>query len=577
MAFIGFGASFVSRRGQPGEVCRRRTHRCGPRRRMVHSVRMEEATGEDQKGEEEIIEEAMRLMDIGTAESERKALALVRSASPTKELELLILVMDKSENEIVEATATVMLAQFARKNPESTDKCVKILCDRLSSDEYDLGIRSAAATGLGELKHEGSFEALRRAFYEDTEWAVQYAVLAALGNLRSTKALPLLIDALGSNISMLVQRSINSLGELRDPSAIPHLLQLVGKLDVVVEQSLAQALGSFTSYPKVVTVLKEMANSENPLTCFAAEEALQSAEVAQDPDKAQNGTTSDTPAMNYTIRELLERSFEQAQPPSRADRTLPLVHKEAVAEFQRMSPARQAEYKALCEHLKDGTIEDERAIAAIRLRSFPRGLKEEAVSQAGALNDPSQRVRASVLNLISHSPTVLASVLLGDPDQNVRSSACSALVECGEMEAGVLATIVAFQNDTHWIVRVSAAIALGSYAVNDKRAYDVLRESLCLKDGVPFTEGLRAPDALAVQCHAITSLGFVGNLEAIPLLDMMSRSSEAKVRLRTAAALGFLVDSQSLVILSRLVEDEDEEVVDNAVASRARLLEEGGC
>mmetsp|Transcript_4849 Transcript_4849/g.14621 ORF Transcript_4849/g.14621 Transcript_4849/m.14621 type:complete len:591 (-) Transcript_4849:1322-3094(-) len=582
---------FASSHGGPGAATfgGGRLQRCSTRwpavARARHSrralSRLYMMCQEETRSEDEILQEAKDMVVSKGSDGQREVLSLARKLSPQKGLELLLFLFDNCESEIVEAAATVLLGQIGRKDKATTEKCVDELSRRLSSADYDYGVRSAAATGLGELRHPGSIEALRRAYYEDTEWAVQYAIITALGNLGDREVVPILVDALKSPVAMLVQSAISALGEIGDDRAVPHLLRLVGIDDMITEQSLAQALGRFTHCSEAIDALKQMAASDNPLVADAAEESLHGHAEAlaqlSDEDAAAGPEDAETEkpfgALNVTLRDMLERSFNQKFSPKSEDG--PLIADQAEEEeVNQLSDIRKAEYRELCKMLKDASA-DERAVAAIRLRSFSQRLKEAAVRHADALHDASQRVRASILNLIAHNPNTLASVLLGDSDQNVRASACSALVECGQIEAGVQATVTAFENDSDWIVRVSAAIALGTYAVNDRRAFNVLVRSLSLRAGLPFIPKMEPPEALVVQSHVITSLGFVGSREALPFFEEMLICKEWKIRQRIASAAGFIKDSRSLVLVGKLVDDEAEEVREAAEKSRERLLSAG--
>lgn len=580
MVSMGFVGGFVRkselrlRTGWESRVC----FACGSRRfgnaRSCAVVMVEGGKGDEgEKDMEEaaIFEEAKMLIRNGGSEGVRKALLYSRQVSPSKGLELLLYLLDGCENEIIEATATVMLGQVGRNDPMTMDCCVEELSRRLSSGDSAYGVRSAAATGLGELRHRGSFEALRRAYFEDTEWAVRYAVLTAMGNLGDERAVPMLIDALKSPVGMLVHSAISALGEIGDPQCVKHLLKLTDRNDddMMTQQSLALALGRFLDEPGVVDTLRELARSDNPLISDTAEEALHSGGF--DIPLASTGQDKKD-ELGFTLRDMLEQSFNQTFAPKEESQTY--IDSQIQSEVDQLSEVRQAEYRELCEQLKSAS-DDERAIAAIRLRSFSKILKESAVAEADALRDSSQRVRASVLNLIAHNPNTLAAVLLGDPDQNVRASACSALVECGEVEAGVSALMVAFENDADWIVRVSAAIALGNYATKDRRTFDILVKSLVLKDGFSYIPGLAEPEARVVQTHVITSLGFVGSTDALNAFETMSTCKESKIRLRVASALGFIRNVKSLIILQKLVDDNDPEVKEAALGSRQRLLAVG--
>lgn len=539
------------------------------------------------------------LLSPGKSEQQR-GLLLVRKLSARTALELLQLSLSTSGNEFIRATAAINLGQL-RLPVALRSGAVRVLIDLLYSDG-DYSVRAGAAAALGHFDelnpgaHTEVVDALTRALFEDTEWQVQFSALAALGDVRDARAIPVVLPCLQSSNDLLVQAAVGALGQIGDTSTVPQLLDLLGCADMMTRQRLAQALGSIEacrSEPAVLDALRTLARDQSFAVRDAAQSALRRFGCA---DPVRKSELSENDLMQREVEQLLagdesgdavstagdalrrrlERSFDKEwvedHSPSAIVAEVADSEEDAV-----VAPHMEEEELALViNDLRNGT-EAQQTLAAIALRGCTPVRARQVVLTERTLDVAKYpvRVRSLCVRLLARAkdiPTIL-DTLRSDPEENVRSACCDAAAEAGGGAVAIRACVNSFETDEHWLVRISAAIALGSIGKGCAFTEGALMRSLA-PGGVA---GLTPPQASVVRRHAITALGFLGSTDCLPILRQLVNveDTEQPVRLRIANALRAIPSKEGVEILKKLVEDEEKEVADMAQGSLDSLAQLG--
>lgn len=544
------------------------------------------------------------IMSKGKAE-QQKGLLLVRQLPAALALELLLLSLDTSQNEFIRATAAVGLGQLEQPDNATRNTAIHAMI-RLLNNDKEYSVRSSAAAGMGYLTNlpqdvlSTVIDALSRGIFEDTEWQVQFSCLAAIGNLKDVRAVPVILPCLRSNNDLLVQAAVGALGEIGDSSVIPELLKLLGCEDMMTRQRLAQALGLMEdcrNEPAVIDALRTLSRDQSFAVRDAANEGLQQFGYS---DPAKQGDLSDAELIDREVENLLsgdesgeagesagdalrrrlERSFDKecVDGHSKLDAGGSRSNPNDVVKNSAASGSGQGsnqtpivsdeEYLSLINDLKHGS-HTQQSVAAIRLRKCdgPRAL--QAVIAANAL-DPSVyslRVRSLAVSLLARARAMdkILHVLRTDPEENVRSACCDAATDAGGGKEAVEACIEAFEKDPKWLVRVSAAIALGSIGKESAQAEDSLIHSL-QPGGVT---DLGPPQDSVIRRHAVTALGFIGSQKCVPTLKRLvdDPDTDQAVRFRIAAALRGIHSKESADLARTLVSDSSDEVSEMAQGS----------
>eukprot|EP00178_Gracilaria_changii_P000687 TRINITY_DN108_c0_g1_i1.p1 TRINITY_DN108_c0_g1~~TRINITY_DN108_c0_g1_i1.p1 ORF type:complete len:581 (+),score=83.58 TRINITY_DN108_c0_g1_i1:2605-4347(+) len=514
---------------------------------------------------------------------QQKGLLLVRQLPARAALELLQLSVKTSDNEFIRSTAAVSIGQLSFEDDNMALEAARIMAHLLATDE-DYSVRAAAGAAMGYATNISPtaksilFDALTRALIEDAEWQVQFSCLASLGSQQNKRALPILHKWLSSDNDLLVQASVGSLGDLGDSSSIPELLKLLGSGDMMTRQRLAQALGFISeakSEPAVIDALRTLSKDKSFAVREAAEEALRvfgcanpvkedvkadegliEAEVNSLMKGNESGSTVDS--ASDALRRRLERSFDKEY-----------IHPSTLKDIPKPETSNDMRaFSLLVDDLNAGSPLAQ-VMAAIQLRKFDGKLASEAVLSCNCL-DPevsTERMRAICIGLLARGGKLeeVIRVLKTDPDQNVRSACCDALLDLGGGLSAVKACIETFLGDTHWLVRVSAAITLGTIGKGNDQVEDVLIQSL-YPGGV---KDMQLPQDLVIRRHAVTALGFLGSRRALTRFGELvcNHDTDDSIRYRIAAALRGIHCEESVGLLRVLIEDENESVSEMAQGS----------
>lgn len=542
-------------------TCRRRpirTHRrsvvcCAPERLTADQIRT--------------------LITSQTKAEQQKGLLHIRNLPPNLAYELLLLSIETSKNEFIRSTAAIGLGQIPY-HPEVSPAVNRSMIDILATDD-DYSVRSAAAAGMGYVQAQDTSllrEALCRALLEDNEWQVRFSCLASLGNIKDPKAIPTLTKYLSDPNDLLVQAAVGALGDIGESESIPDLLNLLGSEDMMTRQRLAQALGCIDAAeePSVIDALRTLCKDQSFVVREAAEESLKT--LGREP---VGGDISDEDQLEAEVMNLLEGNETGNAGESASDalrrRLERSFDKEYVSiDMKKMrnyiSSSENQEYERLVKDLKYGECKV-RILAAVKLRQFDGSLCLKALNDSDVLNPyaSSERLRAICVPLLVKGGDVEGIIRLQktDPDQHVRSACCDALVDAGGGEEAIAAAIDAFKTDKHWLVRVSAVLALGTIGKEDTSVEDELIGALG-KEGLADVE---PPQDKVVRRHVVTALGFLGCERAIPVFEKLLDGDDDGVRYRIAAALRGIHCSESVRLVKRLIDNGNAEVRDMAQCS----------
>ncbi|CAN8067445.1 unnamed protein product [Agarophyton chilense] len=506
-------------------------------------------------------------------------------------LELLKLSVQTSNNEFIRSTAVISIGQLSFDDDNETMEAVRLMTDLLATDE-DYSVRAAAGAAMGYATEVSStaksvlFDALMRAIIEDSEWQVRFSCLASLGSQRDKRAVPILVKWLSSDNDLIVQAAVGALGDIGDTNAIPELLQLLGSADMMTRQRLAHALGYISqakSEPSVIDALRTLSKDQSFAVREAAGEALKGLGCSN-PAKEENrsdeqlieaevsnlkkGDESGSAVESAfdALRRGLERSFDKEY-----------IHPSVFENVPRQEmPGDMQVFTELVEDLKTGSPMAQ-VVAAIRLRKFDRKLASEAVLSSNALDSDvsTERLRAICVGLLARGGERerVIGILKTDPDPNVRSACCDALVDLGEDLLAVETCMDTFQNDPHWLVRISAAIALGAIGKGNEEAERVLIQGLS-PGGV---KGLGPPQDTVIHRHVVTALGFLGSKKALIRFEELIRSNDTDdaIRYRIAAAMRGIHCEESAALVRLLINDENDSVAEIAQGSLDALAQIG--
>lgn len=544
-------------------------------------------------------EESVRALLVSPSKKDQqRGLLFVRKLEPDVALQLLLLCISSSKFEFCRANAATLIGELRL---ESSTQCVQELVSLLHSDE-DYGVRGAAAAGLGyhAENHPSTrgeiVDALTRAIFEDTDWQVKFSALAALGEARDVRAVPVLLPNLSSDNALFVQATVGALGNIGDVKTVPHLLTLLGDKDMMTRQRLAQALGDIKeclSEPAVLDALRTLARDTSMAVRDAAKYSLERAGCSGDP--ARKSDLSDDELMEREVtlmfsgdetgnadvnagdalRRRLERSFDKEWVHEKASSQPPVPSVPVVSPNAQQILA-EHEFSTAVGNLRSSDIRKQ-TLALITLRRGNADRVRSAVLDAGLLDHSrtAMRVRSLAIRLIARARDVHTVILTlkNDPEENVRSACCDAAAEAGGGSMARQACIESFESDSHWLVRISAAIALGTIGKGCIETENALIRSL-EKDGV---KDLTEPQASVVRRHAVTALGFLGSVAALPIFTRLTiePNTDEAVRLRIANALRGIRCKESVEVLKRLVTDEIEEVAEMAQGSLDTLTQQG--
>ncbi|EKV02075.1 HEAT-like repeat protein [Leptolyngbya sp. PCC 7375] len=197
-----------------------------------------------------------------------RAVNLLRNIDPAVAFELIQAVVSDSSSRVRYAA----ISQFSSLGSQDRDTALTILRGALFHDP-EADVQAAAADALGALHFVEAYDDLATAYNNTSEWIVQMSIVACLGELGVARAFDLLQQALKSETNLISLTAIGALGELKDPRAVPLLLDFVGSDDWQVRHRVAQALSHFLDSPQAETVRPAMMSLAEDSSEIVAEAA----------------------------------------------------------------------------------------------------------------------------------------------------------------------------------------------------------------------------------------------------------------------------------------------------------------
>ena len=175
------------------------------------------------------------------------------------------------------------------------------------------------------------------------------------------------------------------------------------------------------------------------------------------------------------------------------------------------------------------------------------------------VTDSNTRVRyaaVSQMDTLGHqdlqkSLTILRDRLFNDPEADVQAAAADALGAL-KLKDAFLDLQQVYQQSPEWLVKFSIIAALGE--MGDERSFDLLQEAL-------------TSDNDLVQTAAISSLGELGDPRAVSLIVPYATHPDWQIRYRVVQALHRLGGSEARSTLEALVNDQVEQVAEEAKTS----------
>ncbi|MGL5065465.1 MAG: phycobilisome degradation protein NblB [Microcoleus sp.] len=173
-----------------------------------------------------------------------------------------------------------------------------------------------------------------------------------------------------------------------------------------------------------------------------------------------------------------------------------------------------------------------------------------------AIADPNVRVRYAAVSQMSSLGTqdlslsleILRNSLYNDPEPDVQAAAADALGGLKLTEA--LADLErVYRSTSEWLVQLSIVAALGE--MGEPQAFPILETALV------------SPNEL-IRTLAIGAMGELGDRRAIPLLLPHADNPDWQVRYRVAQALRRLGGTETEAVLSKLANDEVNQVAEEA-------------
>jgi HEAT repeat protein len=143
---------------------------------------------------------------------------------------------------------------------------------------------------------------------------------------------------------------------------------------------------------------------------------------------------------------------------------------------------------------------------------------------------------------------LLRDRLFNDPEADVQAAAADAIGGLKLTEAFADLNNV-YHETTEWLVQFSIIAALGE--LGEPESFALLKEALHSNNNL-------------LQTAAIGSMGELGDPQAIPFLKNFAEHEDWQIRFRLVQALGRLGGEEAKSIIAKLVDDESEQVAQEA-------------
>jgi len=182
----------------------------------------------------------------------------------------LIQKMVTDKNTRVRYAAVSQLSSLGKQDPPLA---LTILRDRLLNDP-ETDVKAAAADSLGALQLTEAYPDLAQVYYSTSEWLLQFSIVACLCEMGDPNSFALLQEALSSPIELIQTAAIVALGELKDTRAIPLIISFLSHPDWQIRHRVAQALEHFQR-SSVQAALETLAQDPQESVAQEAQRILQ--------------------------------------------------------------------------------------------------------------------------------------------------------------------------------------------------------------------------------------------------------------------------------------------------------------
>jgi len=501
-----------------------------------------------------------------------------------------LVALSRGENAEVAMFAVQILSRI--KDPSSAQALLPLL------EHSDSNISQAAIEALGALKAREAVPGLIRLL--DADLWLQFAAVAALGEIGDPRAVQALLDAIPNE--MLSEPAVEALGRIASPEALPRLLSILADHDrLPLRDSVLRACAGileanpappsvFTRFrrkldeerrePELVEYLGGLLGSDEVALARAAASVALSGHLDKlYPAVVQRALSPDAEEARWTA--ALCRKHERAVRAALADLLQhrdPRVRRGALM----CAPADPASVSLLVPLLQDrdadvraaachalGRCRDVSAIPAL-VEHFGRGAPPESIAAAEALGGMPGQSLIALAPYLEEGDNVLAALevleaarsplfpdkiveLLDAPAAPVRRAALRVLVNHDDVDAEE--HLVRKLQDPDESVRIEAVELL--VRNGSTRAVPALAEMIVVSDDLRY--------------HAIRALGRLRAEAAAPELERLFPRATGHERLEIVAALIRIGAPGLLPFLKARLEDAEPEVRRVAADGLARV------
>jgi HEAT repeat protein len=509
------------------------------------------------------------------------------------------------------------------KDPSTVQALLPLL------EHPDSNIAQAAIEALGAVKAREAVPGLIRLL--DADLWLQFAAVAALGEIADARAVQPLLDSLQND--MLAEPAVEALGRIGAAEAMPRLLSLLADHDRLplrdqVLRAASTILDARGAPPSVFTRFRRkldeeqleagvceylgalLASEEQELGRAAASLTLAAQLEKLYPSVVQRALSADPEEARWTA--ALCRKYERAirsalpallrNPEARVRRgallCAPAAPDAVPLAVSRLTDADPGVRAAACQAL--GRCRDVAAIPAL-LERFGRGEPPESVAAAEALGSMPGRSLLALAPFLEEPDRVLAALevleaarsplfpdkiveLLDAPPAPVRRAALRLLVHHDDVDYEE--HLVRKLEDPDELVRIEAVELL--VRNGSTRAVPALSRLLLVSDDLRYhviraLGRLRAIDAAAElerlfpraggheRLEIVAALIRVGAPGLLPFLKARLREAEPEVRRVAADGIARVASAEELPLLAGLAKDQDWSVRNHAGWGLGRL------
>lgn len=174
-----------------------------------------------------------------------------------------------------------LLAELNKLRPHYARRIEKGLLDILSDSGQPLEVRRRGLEAIAPFNQPGVTQLIHDA-YHSQESGIRVSALYAMGRNCDPRWLPILIRELSSPDPEMRYEATIACGEMGEAEAVPHLAGVLRDDDAQVQEAAIQSLGKIGGNEARRLLHRLLASDELRLAA-AAREALEEAEVAEDP------------------------------------------------------------------------------------------------------------------------------------------------------------------------------------------------------------------------------------------------------------------------------------------------------